>query len=114
MNLIAKVTTTINAAGYEVWDAMVNPGPIQQVMFGSNVGKVVKAGRMLQYTSFSPLSGVAELTNRYHTVTIELLDAGYQTRVVVTQDRNATEEARAQAQKNWEAVLQSLKKHVED
>jgi uncharacterized protein YndB with AHSA1/START domain len=139
-NLIAKATVNIAAARYQVWDALVTPAAIKQYMFGTNVesdwevgspitwkgewqgrayedkGVVLqfKPERMLQYSHFSPLSGEPDIEENYHTVTIELLDSGAHTRVVLTQDKNATEEARAHSQQNWELMLQGLKKYVEN
>ena len=138
-NLIAKASTTIDASRSEVWDALVTPASIKQYMFGSDVAsdweegspitfrgewqgrayedkgevKRVDPGRFLQYTHFSPLSGLPDVAENYHTVTIELMDAGHQTRVVLTQDNNRTEEERDHSQKNWEMMLGGLKKFVE-
>jgi hypothetical protein len=47
-------------------------------------------------------------------VTIKLDGAGEQARVVLTQDKNASEEAREHSRKNWEMMLHGLKKYVED
>ncbi len=138
-NLIAKATTTIHAPRLHVWDALVSPDAIREYMFGTNVTSawepgspitwqgewkgqpyedkgvilLYKPGRMLQYSHFSPLSGLPDVEENYHTVTIELIDAGDQTRVILTQDRNASEEARQHSQKNWETMLEALKKYVE-
>ncbi|HEY0306032.1 MAG TPA: SRPBCC domain-containing protein [Longimicrobiales bacterium] len=138
-NLIAKASTTIVAPRWEVWDALVTPASIKQYMFGSDVasdweegspitfkgewqgreyedkGVVMRVdpGRFLQYTHFSPLSGLPDVAENYHTVTIELMDAGDQTRVVLTQDNNRTEEERDHSRKNWEMMLGGLKKFVE-
>ena len=138
-NLIAKATTSIRAPRYDVWDALVTPASIKQYMFGSDVksdwqvgspitfegewqgrpyqdkGTIKRAdsGRVLQYTHFSPLSGQPDVEENYHTVTIELMDAGDETRVILTQDNNRNEEERQHSQKNWEMMLQALKKFVE-
>jgi uncharacterized protein YndB with AHSA1/START domain len=138
-NLIAKATTTVAAPRYDVWDALVTPASIKEYMFGTNVtsdfeegspitwkgewqgrayedkGVIKKAepGRFLKYTHFSPLSGAPDVEENYHTVTIELMDAGDQTRVILTQDKNKDEEERGHSQKNWEMMLGALKKFVE-
>jgi uncharacterized protein YndB with AHSA1/START domain len=85
-NLIAKASATIDAPVAKVWDALVNPEAIKQYMFGTNVatdwqegspitwkgewqGKAyedkgvirqVKPERILQYSHFSPLSGLPD------------------------------------------------------
>ena len=138
-DLIARATTTINAPKSEVWAALVTPAAIKQYMFGSDVvsewkegspitwkgewqGKryedkgvilQLKRGRTLQYSHFSPLSGLPDKPENYHTVTIELSEFGSATHVVLTQDNNATDDARAHSEKNWKMMLGGLKKYVE-
>lgn len=138
-NLIARASITINAPSAKVWDALVKPEAIKQYMFGTIVvtdwregnpiswegewqGKSYKdkgvilqfkPTRILQYSHFSPLSGLPDKSENYHTVTIELSGVGNQTRVSLAQDNNATEEAREHSEKNWEMMLASLKKFLE-
>lgn len=138
-NLIAKASITINAPRERVWNALVDPEAIEQYMFGTHVvsewrvgspivwkgewqgksyedkGVILqfKPGRKLQYSHFSPLSGQPDKPENYHTVTIELSADRRQTRVSLTQDNNATEEARAHSEKNWEMMLSGLKKFLE-
>ena len=139
-DLVARASTTINAPREKVWDALVNPEAIHQYMFGTHVtsdwrenspitwkgewqgksyedkGVILqsKPGRTLQYSHFSPLSGLPDKPESYHTVTIELSREANQTRVSLTQDNNSTEEAREHAEKNWEMMLSGLKKFVEE
>jgi uncharacterized protein YndB with AHSA1/START domain len=138
-NLIARSITTVNAPVERVWEALVTPAQIERYMFGSEVrsdfqpgspitwkgewegkryqdhGVIKRAepGRVLEYTHFSPLSGQPDLPGNYHTVTIELSMAGGATRITLSQDNNATEQARAHAQKNWDGMLAGLKKYLE-
>jgi len=49
----------------------------------------------------------------YHTVTIDLSAEGNQTQLSLTQDNNATEEARAHSEKNWGMMLAAMKKFLE-
>jgi uncharacterized protein YndB with AHSA1/START domain len=139
MNLIASATITINAPGARVWDALVNPEAIRQYFFGTNVvtdwqewsaiiwkgewqgktyedkGMVLenRTGQKIRYSHFSPLSGLPDKPENYHIVTIELSVEGNQTHVSLSQDNNPTEEARAHTVKNWEMVLNGLKRHIE-
>lgn len=139
-NLIAKASTTIDAPNSRVWDALVNPAAIKQYFFGTTVvtdwrerspitwkgewqgkpyedkGVILqfKPGRLVQYTHYSPLSGVPDLPENYHTVTVELSGEGKQTRVSLTQDHNANEEEREQSTKNWQMMLAGLKKFAEE
>jgi uncharacterized protein YndB with AHSA1/START domain len=138
-NLIARSSTTINAPSERVWDALVNPGAIKQYMFGTDVvsdwregspivwrgewqgqayedkGVIlqVKPGRTIQYSHFSPLSGLPDEPENYHTVTVELSADRDQTHVSLAQDNNASEEERAHSEKNWEMMLAALKEFVE-
>jgi uncharacterized protein YndB with AHSA1/START domain len=138
-NLIAKASITINAANEKVWEALVNPDAIKQYFFDTNVvtdwqegspimwkgeweGKPyedkgiilrIKPKQTLQYSYFSPLSGLADKPENYHIIAIELSGSENQTNVSLTQDNNESEEVRAHAEKNWEMVLIALKKFLE-
>jgi uncharacterized protein YndB with AHSA1/START domain len=137
-NLIAKASVSIAVPTAKVWEALVNPQVIKQYMFGTTVasdwkqgsaitwkgewqgkpyedkGKILKieSRRLLQYSHYSPLSG-PDTPENHHTVTIELVEAGAQTRVSLSQDNNASEEARENSVKNWKMMLDGLKKLLE-
>ena len=139
-NLVAKAVVTINGKIADVWGALIDPAALKQYMFGSDIhsdwkpgspitfkgewqgrryedkGEVleVKPREKLKYTHFSPLAGLPDKPENYHTITVELAGAGEQTRVTLSQDNNTTEEAREHSQKNWEMVLNGLKKYVEN
>jgi uncharacterized protein YndB with AHSA1/START domain len=138
-DFIAKASTTINAPIEKVWDALVNPKVIKQYMFGTNVASEWKVGgpivwkgewegkayedkgkilkfepqRLLSYSHFSPQSGQPDVPANYHTVSIELSRQGAQTKVSLSQDNNATDEARQHYEKNWSMMLEGLKKLLE-
>jgi uncharacterized protein YndB with AHSA1/START domain len=138
-NLLAKASVTINAPRAPVWQALIDPEAIKQYMFDTNVssdwregspivwrgvwqgkpytdkGVILqfKSGERIQYSHFSPLSGVPDKPENYHIVTIDLMDTGNQTRVTLTQNNSATEEERAHSEENWKMVLAELKKFVE-
>ncbi len=138
-NLIAQASIQIDATRAEVWKALVSPKAIRQYMFGTQVvsdwrqgspivwkgewqGKPyedkgvilqIRPDQAIQYSHFSPLSGAPDQPENYHTVTIELSGSGNHTQVTLTQDKNASEEERAEAKKNWEMMLAALKKYVE-
>ncbi len=139
-NLIAKAETTVNSAINKVWDALVNPDIIKKYMFGTNVISDWKEGSKLiwkgdwqgksyedkgeilqiipktrlQYSHFSPLSGLADIPENYHTVTIDLTDNKSSTKISLSQDKNATEQAREYSQKNWAMMLEHLKRLLEE
>jgi uncharacterized protein YndB with AHSA1/START domain len=135
-NLVAKTSLSIAAPVAKVWDALVKPELIKQYMFGTTVvsdwqpgspitwkgewkgkpyedkGQIqkIEPRRLLQYSHYSPLSGLPDTPENHHTVTIELSEQGAQTRVSLSQDNNPSEEARQHSEKNWKMMLEGLKK----
>ena len=137
--IVATASTTIHAPASKVWDALVDPTKIKQYMFGTDVKSDFKVGspitwkgewkgrayedkgvvqriapnRLLQYTHFSPLAGLPDKPENYHTVAIELSGDDGETKVKLSQDNNATEEERAHSAENWSMMLEGLKKLLE-
>ena len=138
-NLTAMAEIHIGAPPAAVWEALIDHDKLRQFMFGADVesdwevgspivwkgewkgkpfedhGKVLKKeeGHLLQYDHFSPLSGRPDVPENHHTVTIELSGEGDETELTLTQDHNATEDARRDAEQNWSMMLQGLRKVVE-
>jgi uncharacterized protein YndB with AHSA1/START domain len=138
--LIAKASISVNAPIARVWDALTNHEVIKQYMFGTKVISDWKEGspiiwkgewqgrkyedrgvilklepeRLIQYSHFSPLSGLPDVPENYHTVTIELVSDDAQTAVSLSQDNNETEQAREHSEKNWKMMLAGLKKLLEN
>jgi uncharacterized protein YndB with AHSA1/START domain len=136
---VAKQAIVINAPSSKVWDALVNPEMIRQYMFGTNAISDWKKGspiifkgewqgktyedkgvllrlepeRLIQYSHFSPLSGLPDTPENYHTVTVELSSEGTRTILLLSQDNNPTEQAREHSKKNWGMMLTGLKKLLE-
>jgi len=139
-NLTAWASIAINAHSTDVWNALVNPQAIKQYMFGTNVisdwkegspivwkgewqGKPYednvmilqfKPGRTIQYSHFSPISGLPDRPESYHTVTIELSNEGTQTCISLSQDNNLNEQEREHLEQNWGMMLTALKKFLEE
>lgn len=136
---IAEATTTINAPTSKVWDALTKPDLIKQYMFGTDVisdwkvgseiiyrgqwqgkpfedkGKILEMERekSLVSTHWSPLSGVPDSPENYHTVSYHLVAKDGKTEVTITQDNNASEEEKAHSEQNWRQMLDGLKKLLE-
>lgn len=136
---VAKATTMINAPASKVWDAITKPELIKQYLFGTEVvsdwkvgspivyrgewqgkpfedkGKIIQMERekSLVSTHYSPLSGVPDVPENYHTVAYHLAEKDGKTEVTITQDNNASEEEKSHSEQNWNQVLQSLKKLLE-
>lgn len=139
-NLTANASTNVSASTADVWKALIDPAAIKQYMFGTTVTSAWKVGspikwkgewegrayedkgeilqlepeRRLQYSHFSPMAGKPDLPENYHTVTIELSKAGKGTRVSLSQDNNETEQERDHSKKNWQMMLDTLKKYLEE
>ena len=136
---VARASTTIHAPAWAVWHALVTPDLIARYMFGTTVVSDWKEGspitwkgewkgrkyedkgvilgfeppRRLQYSHFSPLSGLPDRPESYHTVTIELSEREDGTQVSLSQDNNPTDEAREHSEKNWQMMLDGLRKVLE-
>ena len=137
--LTAKASTSIHAPASKVWDALTKPELIKQYFFGTNVvtdwkvgspiyyrgewqgrlyedkGKILEVERekRLVSTHWSPLAGVPDSPENYHTVTYVLSEHNGSTDVTVSQDNNASEEEKVHSEENWKMVLSGLKKLLE-
>lgn len=137
--LIANASISIDAPKGKVWDALVDPKAIKQYMFGTDLssdfregsaitwkgvwqgreyedkGTVLQVtpGEVLQYTHFSPLAGLPDKPENYHTVTINLSPDGGGTRVALSQDNNSTGEEKQHSEDNWKMMLAKLKEFLE-
>jgi uncharacterized protein YndB with AHSA1/START domain len=139
INLVATVSISIAAPNNKVWDALVNPEAIRQYFFGTTVvsdwhlgspivwkgdwqgkpyedkGVILQfdPGRAIQYSHFSPLSGLPDKPKNYHTVTVKLSASEDLTLVSLSQDKNGSEEERVHSEQNWGMMLAALKKYLE-
>ena len=137
---IAKATTTVNAPASKVWDALIKPDLIKEYLFGTKVTTDWKEGSPITYkgewegkayedkgeilkfdpekslvsTHWSPLSGVPDIPENYHTVTYQLSEKNGKTEITILQDNNATEEEKAHSEQNWRTVLDGMKKLLEN
>jgi uncharacterized protein YndB with AHSA1/START domain len=137
--LIANAQALIDAPVDKVWDAFTNPETIKKYMFGTTVssdwkngsditwkgewkGKAyedkgeiiqIKPKTYLQYTHFSPLTGLPDVPENYHNVTVKLTPKNVSTIVLLSQDNNKTEDARHHSEENWTMMLTELKKLLE-
>lgn len=138
-DFVATQSVIIAATLDRVWNALVDPAAIKAYMFGTDVvtewtegssitwkgewqGKpyedrgIILANqpaRLLRYSHFSPLSGLPDTPENYHTVTVELEKQADGVLVTLTQDNNPTEKAREHSEANWAAMLEALKAFVE-
>lgn len=136
---IAEASVKINASKDKVWEALVKPEIIKKYMFDTNVVSDFKEGssivwkgewqgksyedkgkilnlipeKLIEYSHFSPMMGLADVPENYSHVTIELFDENPGIIVALSQDNNKTEEAKDHSEQNWYMMLESLKKLLE-
>ena len=135
----AEVTGTINAPAAKVWEAFTTPRLLKQIFFGADVISDWKVGSSIIYkgewegkpyedkgiilqfepekllvtTHWSPLSGVPDVPENYHTVSYKLSGKGESTKLTITQDNNATEDEKIHSEQNWKMMLDGVKKMLE-
>jgi uncharacterized protein YndB with AHSA1/START domain len=138
--LIATETIVIESPVSSVWDALTNPEIIKMYLFGTQVTTDWKVGSPITYkgiwegkayedrgvvlqvepekllvsTFWSALSGLPDVPESYKTVRYELSTEGSGTRLTITQDNNASQEEATHSEQNWNMVLDTLKKILED
>jgi uncharacterized protein YndB with AHSA1/START domain len=136
----AKISLFIDAPVLKVWEALTDPRKIKQYMFGAEAVSdwkqgsriifkgiwkdkpyedrgtllAVEPGKTLKYTHFSPLSGLPDTAENYHTITIGLSAAGTGTQLELAQDNNATEDEKNGSEENWKDMMNGLKKITEE
>lgn len=138
-NVVAKAEIDIDASRDEVWQALTDPDTIAKYFFGATVttdwrpgspivwsgeyegkpfedkGEIrdVEHGRLLRMTHFSPMSGLPDTAENYHTLTFELDERQEATHVTLTQDNNGDKAEADRATANWMAMLEGLRNTVE-
>jgi uncharacterized protein YndB with AHSA1/START domain len=138
-NVIATAQIDIAAPAARVWQALTDPGIIARYFFGTTVvtdwrpgspivwrgeyqgrsyqdkGQVleVEPGRRLKVTHFSPMTGLPDVPENYHTVSYEIDERGGTTHLSLSQDNNGDEAEAERATQTWEMMLAALKRTVE-
>lgn len=138
-DFVARQSIVVSAPLDRVWRALVEPAAIKAYMFGTEVVSdwtegspitwkgewqgaayedrgvilALEPRSMLRYSHFSPLSGLPDVPENYHTVTVELTEQADGVQVTLSQDNNPTEEARDHSEANWRMMLTALKEFVE-
>jgi uncharacterized protein YndB with AHSA1/START domain len=137
--LKVQTSTIINAPVNKVWKALTDPDLIKEYLFGTNTSTDWKKGspitysgvyqgksyqdkgtiidiipeKLLHTTHYSPLSGKEDKPENYHHVIYELTEENGYTRVNLTQDNVSNEEELRHVEKNWNMVLDGMKKILE-
>jgi uncharacterized protein YndB with AHSA1/START domain len=137
--LTVKASITINADRQMVWKGLTDPKLIKQYFFGTDARSDWKKGspivfrgvwdgkpyedkgtildidppKLVKYNYWSNFSGTPDIPENYATIIYSLKQDGTQTKLDVTQDGIANEEARDHSEKNWLGILDGLKKLLE-
>ena len=137
--LVAEASILIDAPKEKVWDALINPEMIKQYLFGTEAtsdwtegssitykgqwqdtsyedkGVVVKVieNELLETTYWSSMSGTEDNEENYANVKYQISEEEGKTKLTITQDNNKDEETKNHSEKNWNMVLDSLKKLLE-
>ncbi len=138
-NLIAEQSIIVDASPAEVWKALITPEIIKQYLFGTEAisdwkegssiiykgewegkpyedkGTIIKVvpEKLLESTYWSAAYGLPDKPENYKKVTHKIESKGDKTKLTITQDNNATKEAKEHSEGNWKMVLEGLKKVVE-
>ncbi|GAA2054391.1 SRPBCC family protein [Leifsonia soli] len=137
-NYVARAEIDVAAPRRAVWKVLTTNGARPEILFGAEVvsdwrlgstivwrgewqGKAFEDhGRVIELedreepwrvvlTHFSPLSGLPDVPENYHTLRFELDEIPGGTRVTLDQDNNPTREAAEHAQANWAQMLEGVK-----
>ena len=136
----AEASVVVAAQPERVWKALTDPADVKEYFLGTNVtstwregepvtfegewqgksyqdkGTVleVRPNELLRITHYSPLSGLPDEPDSYHTVEYGLEPAAEGTRVSITQGNNKSDDEAAESEKLWGMVLGNLKEYLED
>lgn len=132
---VARAEVDVRAPRSTVWRVLTSNGAHPEIMFGAEVesdwrigsrivwrgewnGKTFEDhGRVIELqepsrivlTHFSPLSGLDDAPENYHSLRFELDETPIGTHVTLDQDNNPTAEAAEHSRENWTTMLAGVK-----
>ncbi|MCL5009026.1 MAG: SRPBCC domain-containing protein [Patescibacteria group bacterium] len=135
----AEASILIQVPAARVWMALTTPELIKQYLFGTEAVSDWQIGSTITYrgtwegktyedkgkilelepekhlltTYWSSFSGLPDAPESYQTVAYDLTPEGSSTKLTITQDNIKSEGSRDHSAKNWQMVLESLKKLLE-
>jgi uncharacterized protein YndB with AHSA1/START domain len=139
-NTTATTSITINTAPNRVWQALTDPKLVKQYLFDTDMTGTWEKGGSVRYRGewqgqsyedkgtvleiepehiivmdyFSPASGKPDAPENHQVITYLIAAHDDVTKLTVTQDNNIDEADAKRAEDNWQSILQSLKKLVEE
>ncbi len=138
-NITAKVSETINASSFRVWEALTDPELIKKYFFGTDTYTDWKVGHpivfegeyegkkykdkgtilankekeLLRYSYWSSMSGIEDKPENYGIISYRLKGDYMSTTLTVTQENIPDEKTKEHSIQNWKKVLSGLKEIVE-
>jgi uncharacterized protein YndB with AHSA1/START domain len=135
----AEASVLVEAPRSRVWKALTDPGIVRQYFLGTNVTTTWREGdpvtfagewkgksyedkgivlenrreELLRITHYSPLTGLPDVPENYHTVEYRLTEQPNGTEVTITQGNNKSDSEAEESAKLWEMVLGNLKELLE-
>ncbi|MDR6972634.1 SRPBCC family protein [Leifsonia shinshuensis] len=135
---VARAEIDVEAPRRTVWRVLTSNGAHPEIMFGAEVvsdwrlgsrivwrgewqgqsfedhGRVIELEDLQEpwrivLTHFSPLSGLPDEPENYHTLRFELDEIPGGTRITLDQDNNPTREAAEHSRANWAKMLEGVK-----
>lgn len=137
-NYVARAEIDVAAPRRAVWRVLTSNGARPEILFGAEIVSDWRLGSQIAWrgewqgkrfedhgrvieledqrepwrivlTHFSPLSGLPDEPENYHTLRFELDEIRGGTRVTLDQDNNPTREAAEHSQANWAQMLEGVK-----
>ena len=135
----AQASVLVEAPRNRVWKALTDPEIVKQYFLGTNVTTTWREGdpvtfagewkgkryedkgivlenrhqELLRITHYSPLTGLPDEPENYHTVEYRLDESADGTRVTITQGNNKSDSEAEESAKLWDMVLGNLKELLE-
>ncbi|WP_434612092.1 SRPBCC family protein [Arthrobacter sp. A5] len=131
---LAMASAVVSATPQQVWRSLTEPSLVKEYFFGTEVATGWKQGSAITYTGeyegkayedkgavlevdeprllrtsfFSPMSGLPDVPEYYQHVTYRIEAADQGSKVTITQDHNASDEAAEHSSANWQTILDGL------
>ena len=129
----------INAPPSRVFNALTDADLVKAYLFGAQIKSDFKVGspitfsgewkgqpyedkgvildfeprKLLKVTHYSPLSGLPDVPENYHTVSYAVTGDDNESTLTITQENNRDQAEVDESQKTWTTILEGLKKAVE-
>jgi uncharacterized protein YndB with AHSA1/START domain len=139
LDLTLQNEIEITASAANVWDVLTNPEHIKKYLFGTKTesdwkkgsslvfsgayqGKAyedhgtileAKKGKTLKYDYWSSFSGVPDVPENYSTITFDIKPQKKGVMLSLSQQGFVSQQSYEHSQKNWQMVLEEIKKIAE-